>query len=236
MKRYFSLVVILIFMTALFFVSLTLAQYSNEPEIIYYNTLDKRTDNSDIYLIKTTDFKNGTIIKTYQSYIYSNPVNILDNDAYKPFTDIVDLKWNNLSESFVLSWQGKQVKIKPIIVDNQNKEYTINEIKNLYPEIVFNYNIEKTRKYKYRATFSNLPQEFQQNIKSIKFSLVDLQGLTFNELKSSENSIIINDLIEVYFDESSVGDLNYVTADKSLSIENINNKSEIAISMIVSLT
>ncbi len=226
---------IVIISISLSFISFSLAQYIDEPEITYYNSLENRTSISDTYLIKKTDYKNGTILKKYQAQIYSSPVNILDNGTYNPFTEVVDLKWNELSESFILSWQGKQIKIKPIIFDNLNNEYTIGEIKNIYPSINFNYNIEKSRKYKYGIMLSNLSNEFQQNIKSIKFSLEGLQGLTFNDIESSENSIVIKDLIEVYFDYNSAGDLNYVTANKSLNVDNVGNKSEINVKMMAGL-
>ncbi len=215
------------------FISFSLAQYGqNEPEIIYYNSLENRTAVSDIYLIKTTDYKNGTILRTYQTYIYSNPVNILDNGIYKPFTEVVDLRWNELSESFILSWQGKQAKIKPIIVDNQNKEYTINEIKNPYPEIIFNYNIEKTRKYRYGTILSNLSQEFQQNVKSVKFSLEELQGLTLEDIKNDNKLIIVGDLIGIYFEDSFKNNFDYGIADNNLNVGNIANRSEISIYLV----
>lgn len=235
-KKHILVTFLLISSIFLFFVTLTLAQYSNEPEVVYYNILENRTDISDTYLIKTIDYKNGTILRTYQTHLYTHPVNMLDNGIYKPFTDVANLQWNDLSESFILSWQGKRIKIKPIIIDSQNKEYSINEVKNLYPQIIFNYNIEKTRRYRYGITLSNLSQEFQQNIKSFKFSLIELQGLSLDDLKNSENSIIVNDLIEIYFENSST-DMNFSAVYKTtLNAGDVSNKSEINVEMIVRLT
>ncbi len=230
-----AVVFVLAVLATLFYVSLTLAQSQSAPEITYHNTLENRTAVSDSYLIMTTDYRNGTILKTYQAHLYSNPVNMLDNGVYRPFTDVASLQWNDLSESFVLSWQGREIRIKPLIVDNQNNEYTISGIKTLYPSVNFNYNIERTKKYRYGITLSNLSQEFQRNINSVKFSLVGFTGLSANDLRNDGESIILENTIEVYFDRGLTSDFGFSVANANLNVGNVANGSEINVDMIIGL-
>ena len=190
-------------------------------------TLIERKEFSDIYL------ENNT----YKTYIYPEPINILDNGEYKPFIEITSFNWNEQAESFIFTYNNIQLNIKPIIIDAQNNQYTIQQVKTNYPQISFNYQIEKTKKYKYGIKITNIPIELQGNIKQIEFRLTNLNNINESEIIKENNSIILKDTIKLYFGDIPNYDLSYTIPDKNtIIITNVSNKNSIIIDPTISLT
>ncbi len=187
-------------------------------------------------ILPTTNFSTLSI-KTLQptqkcvsgecTLIINSPTKILVDSAgvHVNFTDVVDFEWNN--NSFYISWPNSSLKIDTFAVYNGTR-HSFDVLQTRFPGFEVDGIIDDNDEvYKYGLNISNIPSSFAENLEYVGLELVDIKGITWNEIKETSAGIIINDEIHLGFNDLLKNFTLSIVNKSIILIGGVGNKSEL---------
>jgi len=107
------------------------------------------------------------------------------------------------------------------------KSYSIEEIKQSYPEVQLQAQTDKNPGFvKYAISISNLPNDVQNGLESVVLSYKNHTGFDVQQLESEQESLIVNDLFILSFEDlkNSGFTVNVDKAESKVYVGNLDNK------------
>lgn len=166
------------------------------------NDCDNTTVALDPIITKTYTPSSDTICKNgiCTTRMFSGTVYTQDNGEWKTLPQISSTKWTNNSIKF--SYKNYFVRIEPFIVYSNGHNYTIQEIKHFFPNVSLKgmvYKNEFENKYEFR--YKDVPQNLVDNVEAIGLSVVETNGLTWDDIERDGDSIIIKNKVRFSFSD-----------------------------------
>lgn len=115
----------------------------------------------------------------------------IEDPTYRDFTDRVDFQWlGGYDGYFRMSWSGGYVDLKPKFKYSNSNEYTVDVIKEMFPQLGFTSKITKGNRWKWGINVTGIPSEVVNNVQSIVFEVVDYSGIDTTQIRVDGNKVV----------------------------------------------
>ena len=134
---------------------------------------------------------------------YSHQKFIEENGTWQTITEVMDFNW--LENYFRLSYKKNPnifVDIQPIFYYNNGNNYTVQDVKQIFPNANIKDRVDKSRfGYKFALNLT-VPENLVNNTNYIAFKIINVSGLTWEDVHKENHSLVIKDKYAI-----SYGDL-----------------------------